>query len=43
MALREKKVTFCNLSSGNRGAGRKIAQEKAKEKAKDKRLELFMK
>ena len=31
MALREKKVTFCNLSSENRGAGRKVAQEKAKE------------
>ena len=27
---REKKVTFCNLSSGNRSAGRRIAQEKAK-------------
>ena len=28
---REKKVTFCNLSSGSRSAGRRIAQEKAKE------------
>jgi hypothetical protein len=28
---REKKVTFCNLSSENRNVGRRIAQEKSKE------------
>ena len=35
MALREKKVTFCNLSSENRYEGRRLAQEKSKVKTYD--------